>query len=120
MLGRIPCVCYNIRPTFGKMCRMARRSKLPPVDFVAHDGQWPHGPFRHDAPVYVLPIAALSARLQSVAAERGLSQRALARETGVNLNTINYIYSGRVIPDTATLATLERALGVDLWPGGLA
>lgn len=95
---------------------VGRRSKPPPGDFVTDDGSWPDGPFRADAPAYATRIAVLARRLIDEATERGWSQRALAEQTGVNLNTINYIYLGRVIPDTATLATLEAALDTTLWP----
>ena len=38
----------------------------------------------------------------------------MARHTGANLNTVNYVLAGKVIPDTATLALLETGLGVRL------
>lgn len=98
------------------MFRMGRRPKPPPGDFLAPEGTWPDGPFKPGAPAYVPRLATLARRLIDTTTERGWSQRALAEHTGVNLNTINYIFLGRVIPDTATLATLEAALNVTLWP----
>ncbi len=95
---------------------MGRRSKAPPADFVLEHGVWPEGPFAVNAPVYVRPLATVAQRLAHVAATRDLSQRGLAQLTGVNLNTVNYILAGRVIPDTATLALLEHTLGERLWP----
>lgn len=100
------------------MLLVGRRPKPPPGDFLAPEGTWPDGPFKPDAPAYVPRIATLARRLIDYAAERGWSQRALAEHTGVNLNTINYIFLGRVIPDTATLATLEATLNISLWPEG--
>lgn len=95
---------------------MGRRPKPPPSDYLAPNGTWPDGPFVAESPVYVQPLAVLAGRLVAIAAERGLSQRGLAAATGVNLNTINYLLAGKVIPDTATLALLEESLGERLWP----
>lgn len=99
------------------MAFMARRAKPPPVTFLTSDGVWPLGPFRDDSPPYVAAVANLARNVMDEAGRRGLSQRGLARDTGVTLATINHIYTGKVIPDTATLATLEHALGVALWFG---
>lgn len=62
-------------------------------------------------------VATLARNVIDEAGRRGLSQRGLARDTGVTLATINHIYTGKVIPDTATLAALEHALGIALWFG---
>lgn len=43
--------------------------------------------------------------------------RALAEKTGVSASTISDILNGSVWPSVATLAQLEVALGVKLWPG---
>src|SRR5437773_194372 len=40
----------------------------------------------------------------------GWSQRELARQSGVNVETLNRIEKGRVIAETATIARLDRAL----------
>ena len=95
---------------------MGRRPKPPPVDYLTDDGTWPDGPFAPDAPPYVDALAALVIRLDAEIQRRGWSQRQLARHTGANLNTVNYVLAGKVIPDTATLALLETGLGVRLWP----
>lgn len=95
---------------------MGRRPKPPPVDYLADGGTWPEGPFTPDAPTYVAPLAELAVRLRAETTRRGWSQQALADHTGANLNTVNYVLLGKVIPDTATLALLETRLGVRLWP----
>ena len=40
----------------------------------------------------------------------GLSQAALARRAGIRPETLNRIEKGKVSPDTATIAKIERAL----------
>lgn len=116
-------VCYNIRLVkrnpYGKMAPMGRRPKPPPAEFLTTDGTWPTGPYAPDSPPYVPRLAYLAQRLRQEAEKHGWSQRALSEATGVNLNTINYLYAGKVIPDTATLATLETTLGITLWPESL-
>lgn len=94
---------------------MSRPFRDPPAEYVTDDGAWPSGPFVKDAPPYVMAVAGLSVALMAVARERSLSQRGLARETGLPLASINSIYTGAIVPDTATLAALEHALDVPLW-----
>jgi transcriptional regulator with XRE-family HTH domain len=60
---------------------------------------------------------ALAARLQAVIEERDLSQAEFARISGVSRHTIAKALAGESWPDLLTIANLERALGVDLWPG---
>jgi ribosome-binding protein aMBF1 (putative translation factor) len=107
------------RNLYVKMTPMGRRPKPPPADYLATNGVWPDGPYAPDAPPYVVRLAHLAQQLRQEAEKRGWSQRALADATDVNLNTINYLYAGKVIPDTATLATLETALCITLWPEDL-
>ncbi|MCO5299794.1 MAG: helix-turn-helix transcriptional regulator [Candidatus Nanopelagicales bacterium] len=95
---------------------MARRPRKPPADYLTARGTWPEGPFRADAPPYVPVVAHIAAALLAALADRGLSQRALARDTGLTVSTINDLANGALIPDAATLATLEQHLGVTLWP----
>lgn len=95
---------------------MARKPRKPPADYLTARGTWPNGPFRADAPPYVAVVAHIADTLFTTLAEEGLSQRALARQTGLTVSTINDLANGLLIPDAATLATLEHDLGVTLWP----
>lgn len=95
---------------------MARKPRKPPVDYLTARGAWPTGPFRNDSPPYVPVVAHIATTLLATLTERGLSQRALARDTGLTVSTINDLANGTLIPDAATLATLEQHLGVTLWP----
>lgn len=95
---------------------MARKPRKPPADYLTAGGAWPTGPFRADSPPYVAVVAHIATTLLATLNEGGLSQRALARDTGLTVSTINDLANGVLIPDAATLATLERHLGVTLWP----
>ena len=96
---------------------MASRSYLPPASFVTDGGEWPTGPFREDAGPYVTVTAGLVQRLQSVMRERDLSLRAVAAPAGIDPTSLSRLITGKVVPDLATIANLEQALDVDLWPG---
>lgn len=95
---------------------MARRPRKPPAEYLTARGVWPTGPFRADAPPYVPVVAHIAKTLLATLTQRGLSQRALARDTGLTVSTINDLANGLLIPDAATLATLEHHIGVTLWP----
>ncbi len=95
---------------------MARKPRKPPAEFLTARGTWPAGPFRANSPPYVDVVAHIAATLLATLDDRGLSQRALARDTGLTASTINDLANGLLIPDAATLATLEQHLGVTLWP----
>lgn len=97
------------------MSFVPRPYRDPPAAYVTDDGTWPSGPFIAGAPPHVAAIAGLATALRKIADKRGLSQRGLARETGLPLASINSIYTGALVPDTATLAALEHALDAPLW-----
>jgi DNA-binding XRE family transcriptional regulator len=42
--------------------------------------------------------------------EAGLTQKALAEMAGIRVETLNRIEKGKVTPDTATIAKIDRAL----------
>jgi transcriptional regulator with XRE-family HTH domain len=50
--------------------------------------------------------------LASLRQERGLSQAALARKSGLNQSTVNQIETGRLVPYESQLRKLASALGV--------
>lgn len=96
---------------------MASRSYLPPASFVSDTGTWPCGPFRDDAPPYATVTAALVARVSSLMDQGRLSLRAVAAPAGIDPTSLSRLLTGKVVPDLATIANLERALDTDLWPG---
>ncbi|WIB67440.1 helix-turn-helix transcriptional regulator [Curtobacterium sp. MCBD17_035] len=55
--------------------------------------------------------------LRTRAALEGRSIRAVAQAAGVSHVTLINVLSGRAWPDLTTIAKLELALEVDLWPG---
>ncbi|MEO3873676.1 helix-turn-helix transcriptional regulator [Nonomuraea sp. B12E4] len=84
---------------------------------LAEDPQaWPH------ADLAAYPAAAvvqqIAAALAGVLDERRLSLRGLAAASGVNRQSIADLLAGRSWPDVATIALLETALGLRLWPQG--
>ncbi|MFJ8550875.1 helix-turn-helix domain-containing protein [Streptomyces sp. NPDC093676] len=60
---------------------------------------------------------ALAARLQAAIAKKEWSVAELSRRSGVGRFTIAKALAGEAWPDLLTIANLERALEVDLWPG---
>ena len=60
---------------------------------------------------------AMAARLKAALGRRGWSVARLSRESGVARFTIAKALSGEAWPDLLTIASLEKALDCDLWPG---
>jgi transcriptional regulator with XRE-family HTH domain len=87
---------------------------------MASEQPWPMGDMRPDAPLYALVTARLVARLQNVIDQRGLSLRAVAGPAGMDPTSLSRLLNGKVVPDLATIASLEDALSTDLWPGRLS
>lgn len=50
-------------------------------------------------------------------AQRRLSLRAVAVPAGIDPTSLSRLVTGKVVPDLGTIANLEQALDVDLWPG---
>ncbi|SEG99269.1 Helix-turn-helix [Nonomuraea solani] len=85
-----------------------------PRDLAENPQAWPHADLaRHPAAAVVQAIAAA---LAGILAERRLSLRGLAAASGVNRQSISDLLAGRSWPDVATIALLEAALAVRLWP----
>lgn len=87
---------------------MPPRRRTPPADLCPG---WPDATCE-DARVERLRLCVLALRQ----ALRTRSARSLAAEIGLGRTTISEILSGKVWPDTHTLASLEVALGTRLWP----
>lgn len=93
---------------------MAARKYAPPRTWVAEGGEWPTGPLVRDAPPYAVVTAAVVARYRE--AEGGRSLRLVARTAGIDATSLGRMLSGETVPDVHTVAVLEDALGVPLWP----
>ncbi|GBQ00881.1 helix-turn-helix domain-containing protein [Streptomyces spongiicola] len=59
----------------------------------------------------------VAARLRKVVDANGWSMVEVARRTGIDRLTVTRVLAGEVWPDLLTIATLEKTLDVDLWPG---
>lgn len=86
----------------------------PPRSYLV-SGQWPTG--RIDEPVVARYVAAVSQSLQEAIGSRPL--REVARAADLQHTTVRALLAGEVWPDLVTIAKLEQALGVRLWPEGL-
>ncbi|NPA90309.1 MAG: helix-turn-helix domain-containing protein [Chloroflexi bacterium] len=56
----------------------------------------------------------VGARLRSIRTQRGLSLRALAKASGLSLNTLSLIERNRTSPSVSTLQRIAAALGVPI------
>lgn len=89
-----------------------RRSRAPRDHVVA--GHWPHAELDGD---HAASIAQeLSSRLVEAIADRGGNINTISKIARVNWQTIMNLMEGRGWATIATVADLEQALGVDLWP----
>lgn len=92
-----------------------RRARKPYAYVV--DGVWPYAVMDHHIGAQV---AQAVARALAEAMERQeISANALAQASDVNRQVIANVLAGTVWPDLLTVANLEGALGVSLWPNHL-
>ncbi len=63
---------------------------------------------------------AVSRALAEAMEEQEMSANALAKASDVNRQAIAHVLAGKVWPDLLTVASLEGALGVPLWPNHTA
>ncbi|MGV9383523.1 helix-turn-helix domain-containing protein [Nonomuraea sp. NPDC003707] len=87
-----------------------------PNTYIAR-GDWPTADLVPDAPPGAHYAQEIARRLQAARGERGLSQQALADMAGLGQRTISRVLYGDVYCDVATLARLETALQISLYPG---
>lgn len=78
-------------------------------------GQWPYARLRDHHGAHV--AQELARRLHEAMRARPVSANRLASLSGVNRQTIANVVAGNVWPDLLTIANLEMALDMDLWPG---
>jgi hypothetical protein len=93
---------------------MAARKYAPPRSWVAEGGEWPEGPLASDAPPYAVVTAVVVQRYRAAAGNRSL--RSVAGAAGIDPTSLSRTLSGETVPDVHTVAVLEDALGVELWP----
>jgi ribosome-binding protein aMBF1 (putative translation factor) len=93
---------------------MAARKYAPPRTWVVEHGVWPDGPFASDAPPYVIVTAAIVRTYRQAAGSRSL--RSVAASAGIDPTSLGRTLSGETVPDVHTVAVLEDALGIPLWP----
>ncbi|RNF86760.1 helix-turn-helix domain-containing protein [Streptomyces botrytidirepellens] len=83
-------------------------------------GKWPDEvAVAEDAPIGVHYSLAVARRLADYADEHDQSHRAMSTAAGLATNTVGRIIRGEGYPDLASLARLEAALRIDLYPSGL-
>ncbi|MGW0705876.1 helix-turn-helix domain-containing protein [Streptomyces sp. NPDC002643] len=87
-----------------------------PATYVA-SGAWPYARLVEDAPVSAYYGQAFARNLAEAMEVSTIGLRALGDKAGVSHATISRLLRGMVLPDLGTLARLEVALGVGLWPG---
>jgi transcriptional regulator with XRE-family HTH domain len=92
---------------------MARRGiSGPPASYLVA-GEWPDGEVQ--GPQAARVAQQLAINLHAAMAGRGL--REVARAAGMNHAALRAVMRGESWPDLITIARLEAALEVDLWPG---
>jgi len=95
-----------------------RYAILPEKDFKrlaaqAGEGGWPELPkadARGEYPAVEYARASLARKIIKARRAAGLSQAELARRAGIRPETLNRIEKGKVTPDVATIAKIDRAL----------
>lgn len=94
---------------------MVRRADVRPrpADYAA-EGSWPQCSLEEDAPVWAHYALDISSALEASLRDVNVSE--LQRTTGVARSTVRRIIDGETWPDFVTLARLEDALNVRLWP----
>jgi len=94
---------------------MVRRADVRPrpADYAA-EGSWPHCSLEAEAPVWARYALHISSALEASLRDVNVSE--LQRTTGVARSTVRRIIDGETWPDFVTLARLEDALNVRLWP----
>jgi DNA-binding phage protein len=93
---------------------MSARKYAPPRTWITEGGEWPAGPFVDDAPPYALVTAAIVVAYRRRAGSRSL--RSVAAVAGIDPTSLSRTLAGETVPDVHTVAVLEDALGVPLWP----
>lgn len=94
--------------------RGSRTRNGGPAAYLRASGRWPNGPLRKDSPTAAYWAAEISRRLATALA--GRSKTSVAEQVGMARSTLYDVLSGETWPDLVTIAALEEALEVELWP----
>ena len=96
---------------------MPRRPSLEPQPrrYLSGDATWPEGPLQGDAPDVAVFAIEIARRLKAACA--ATSQRAVAKEAGLNSKTVNNIINGISWGSVVAIYQLEEALNAALWSG---
>ena len=92
----------------------ARRNlEARPDEYLADDGTWPEGPLKDDAPDEAEFVLEISRRLKDACKNR--SKRSVARDAGMDTQTVINIIKGATWCEVPTIYRLEKALQIRLW-----
>ncbi|MER0476984.1 helix-turn-helix transcriptional regulator [Streptomyces sp. Edi2] len=86
-----------------------------PARYVV-EGTWPNAVLAQDAPVSADYGQTLAANLQQAMTTMRYTLRGLAKASGVAHATVSRVLRGEVLPDMGTIARLEAALRVQVFP----
>jgi predicted XRE-type DNA-binding protein len=89
-----------------------------PVAYVA-SGQWPFAELHDDAPISAHYGRAVSQALYQALKTAKLSERELARRSGISQATVSRILHGKTFADIGALARLALAIGAEVYPADL-
>ncbi len=92
------------------------RRYVEPATCLTASGTYPAGPFQASTPAYVRVTALIVVAVNTATAERGWSNRRLAREAGIDPGALSRLLTGHTIPDVGTVVALESALRTHLYP----
>ncbi|MDG9674850.1 helix-turn-helix transcriptional regulator [Micromonospora sp. DH14] len=95
---------------------MARSHGENAPNTYVQNGHWPEATLRPDAPGSAHYAQEFARRLAAEMRGRPISNRELARLAGLSHPTIGSALNGDRYVDLRTLANLEVALGVELYP----
>jgi len=93
---------------------MSARKYAPPRTWIVAGGEWPDDALSADAPVYAVVTQAVVRAYRGAVGPRSL--RSVAGAAGIDPTSLSRTLSGETVPDVHTVAVLEDALGVPLWP----
>ena len=95
-----------------------RSGDLTPITYAVN-GEFPNVVLSQDAPPSAHFAVAFAKSLHTVLGERDISLRSVATAARLSHPTVSRILNGEVVPDLRSIASLEVALQVSLYPAGL-
>ncbi|MET7334402.1 helix-turn-helix transcriptional regulator [Nonomuraea sp. NPDC005650] len=93
---------------------LVRNDQAPNAYIVS--GEWPSAELSPDAPIGAHVGQEIARRLKAAMETRELTHRGLAERSGLGWRTVGRVLLGDVYPDVATLARLEQALDIEIYP----